>query len=118
MSTIPSTPATGSDGSSRHHDPHGGGRPGGARGGAPDPAYRDSDEHLGHGLKPRHLTMLALGGAVGAGLFVGTGQGIRTAGPAILISYALASLLVVMVMRMLGEMSAASPRSGSFSVYA
>ncbi|MDI2126031.1 amino acid permease [Yinghuangia seranimata] len=62
--------------------------------------------------------MLALGGAIGAGLFVGTGQGIRTAGPAILVSYALASLLVVLVMRMLGEMSAASPRSGSFSVYA
>ncbi|WP_268822661.1 amino acid permease [Yinghuangia soli] len=84
----------------------------------PGSSAGSGDEHLGHGLKPRHLTMLALGGAIGAGLFVGTGQGIRTAGPAILISYALASLLVVMIMRMLGEMSAASPRSGSFSVYA
>jgi aromatic amino acid permease len=75
-------------------------------------------DHLGHTLKPRHLTMLALGGAIGAGLFVGTGAGIRTAGPGILVSYALASVLVLLVMRMLGEMAAAVPRSGSFSEYA
>lgn len=88
--------------------------------GKADPAHPApaGTHHLGHALKPRHMTMLALGGAIGAGLFVGTGAGIHTAGPGILISYALASVLVLLVMRMLGEMAAAVPRSGSFSEYA
>lgn len=62
--------------------------------------------------------MIAIGGVIGAGLFVGSGSGIAKAGPAILISYALVGLMVVMVMRMLGEMAAARPSSGSFSAYA
>ncbi len=62
--------------------------------------------------------MIAIGGVIGAGLFVGSGAGIAKAGPGILISYALAGLLVVLVMRMLGEMAAADPASGSFSAYA
>ncbi|MFE5004916.1 amino acid permease [Streptomyces sp. NPDC056696] len=70
------------------------------------------------GLKNRHLSMIAIGGVIGAGLFVGSGSGIAKAGPAILISYALVGLMVVMVMRMLGEMAAARPSSGSFSAYA
>ncbi|MGN7133514.1 amino acid permease [Rhodococcoides corynebacterioides] len=74
--------------------------------------------HLSTGLKVRHLTMMGLGSAIGAGLFLGTGAGIVAAGPAVLLSYALAGLLVVLVMRMLGEMAAASPSSGSFSTYA
>ncbi|WP_149203548.1 amino acid permease [Actinotalea subterranea] len=73
---------------------------------------------LGHGLKVRHLTMMGLGSAIGAGLFLGTGQGIRTAGPAILLSYAIAGVIVILVMRMLAEMAAAVPSSGSFSTYA
>lgn len=77
-----------------------------------------TDEHLGHGLKVRHLTMMGLGSAIGAGLFLGTGVGIRTAGPAVLVSYAIAGLIVVLVMRMLAEMAAALPSSGSFSTYA
>ncbi|MFJ9035794.1 amino acid permease [Streptomyces sp. NPDC102406] len=70
------------------------------------------------GLKNRHLSMIAIGGVIGAGLFVGSGSGIAAAGPAILISYALVGAMVVMVMRMLGEMAAARPTSGSFSAYA
>lgn len=70
------------------------------------------------GLKNRHLSMIAIGGVIGAGLFVGSGAGIAATGPGILLSYALAGVLVVMVMRMLGEMSAADPQSGSFSAYA
>ncbi|MFD9082354.1 amino acid permease [Streptomyces erythrochromogenes] len=70
------------------------------------------------GLKNRHLSMIAIGGVIGAGLFVGSGGGIAKAGPAILISYALVGAMVVFVMRMLGEMAAASPNSGSFSAYA
>ncbi|MFE7839333.1 amino acid permease [Streptomyces sp. NPDC057474] len=70
------------------------------------------------GLKNRHLSMIAIGGVIGAGLFVGSSSGIRTAGPGILLSYALVGTMVVLVMRMLGEMSAANPTSGSFSAHA
>ncbi|MFJ2741942.1 amino acid permease [Streptomyces sp. NPDC087440] len=81
---------------------------------APDAA----DASLGHGLKQRHLSMIALGGVIGAGLFVGSGAGIAAAGPSIVIAYAISGLLVMLVMRMLGEMSAANPSSGSFSAHA
>ncbi|APE21645.1 MULTISPECIES: amino acid permease [Streptomyces] len=77
-----------------------------------------SAEGLTHGLKQRHLSMIALGGVIGAGLFVGSGAGIAAAGPSIVIAYALSGILVMLVMRMLGEMSAANPASGSFSVHA
>ncbi|MFJ4921955.1 amino acid permease [Streptomyces sp. NPDC088725] len=70
------------------------------------------------GLKNRHLSMIAIGGVIGAGLFVGSASGIAAAGPAILLSYALVGVMVVFVMRMLGEMAAAQPTSGSFSAYA
>jgi L-asparagine transporter-like permease len=73
---------------------------------------------LSHGLKQRHLSMIALGGVIGAGLFVGSGAGIAAAGPSIVIAYTLSGLLVMLVMRMLGEMSAAYPSSGSFSAHA
>ncbi|WP_405761939.1 amino acid permease [Streptomyces sp. NBC_00045] len=84
--------------------------PGGAGSGTGSP--------LGNGLKQRHLSMIALGGVIGAGLFVGSGAGIAAAGPSIVIAYAASGLLVMFVMRMLGEMSAANPASGSFSVHA
>lgn len=70
------------------------------------------------GLKNRHLSMIAIGGVIGAGLFVGSASGIAAAGPGILLSYALVGTMVVFVMRMLGEMAAANPTSGSFSAYA
>ncbi|MFB7505487.1 amino acid permease [Streptomyces broussonetiae] len=73
---------------------------------------------LSHGLKQRHLSMIALGGVIGAGLFVGSGAGIAAAGPSIVIAYTVSGLLVMLVMRMLGEMSAAHPSSGSFSAHA
>ncbi|WP_407110314.1 amino acid permease [Streptomyces sp. DSM 116494] len=73
---------------------------------------------LSHGLKQRHLSMIALGGVIGAGLFVGSGAGIAAAGPSIVLAYTLSGLLVMPVMRMLGEMSAAHPSSGSFSSHA
>ncbi|MEV6736559.1 amino acid permease [Streptomyces sp. NPDC051104] len=76
------------------------------------------DVSLSHGLKQRHLSMIALGGVIGAGLFVGSGAGIAAAGPSIVIAYAVSGLLVMLVMRMLGEMSAAYPSSGSFSAHA
>lgn len=77
----------------------------------------ESNTQLGHGLKTRHLTMMGLGSAIGAGLFLGTGVGIQAAGPAVLLSYIVAGVLVIFVMRMLGEMAAARPASGSFATY-
>ncbi|MEV5379716.1 amino acid permease [Streptomyces nondiastaticus] len=75
-------------------------------------------EPLSAGLKQRHLTMLGLGGVIGAGLFVGSGAGIAVAGPGIIVSYLIAGALAMLVMRMLGEMSSAMPASGAFSVHA
>jgi GABA permease len=72
---------------------------------------------LGTSLKPRHITMISIAGVIGAGLFVGSKNAIKEAGPAVLISYFLAGTLVVLVMRMLGEMATANPDTGSFSVY-
>lgn len=73
---------------------------------------------LSAGLKPRHITMISIAGVIGAGLFIGSANAIKIAGPAVLIAYALAGLLVVLVMRMLGEMATAQPDTGSFSTYA
>lgn len=81
-------------------------------------APQESAASLSHGLKQRHLSMIALGGVIGAGLFVGSGAGIAAAGPSIVLAYTLSGLLVMLVMRMLGEMSAAYPSSGSFSAHA
>ncbi|MBD9633246.1 GABA permease [Pseudomonas sp. PDM18] len=73
---------------------------------------------LSQGLQNRHVTMLSIAGAIGAGLFVGSGHAIAEAGPAVMVSYLVAGLLVVLVMRMLAEMAVAQPDSGSFSTYA
>ena len=64
------------------------------------------------------MTMIALGGVIGAGLFVGSGVVIHSAGPAAVLSFLLTGLLVVMVMRMLAEMAVALPAIGSFYEYA
>ncbi|MER5516128.1 amino acid permease [Streptomyces sp. NPDC002763] len=82
------------------------------------PPAQGADASLSHGLKQRHLSMIALGGVIGAGLFVGSGAAIAAAGPSVVVAYALSGLLVMLVMRMLGEMSAAHPSSGSFSAHA
>jgi GABA permease len=76
------------------------------------------DRHgLQSGLKRRHVTMIALGGVIGAGLFVGSGAVINQTGPAAVLSYLAAGVLVVLVMRMLGEMAVANPSTGSFADY-
>ncbi|WP_329576468.1 MULTISPECIES: amino acid permease [unclassified Streptomyces] len=69
-------------------------------------------------LRQRHVRMIALGGIVGASLFVGSGSVIHAVGPAAVLSYTLGGALVVLVMRMLGEMATASPTLGSFMEYA
>jgi L-asparagine transporter-like permease len=83
----------------------------------PDPAFEARVPELGRGLRTRHVTMISIGGIIGAGLFVGSGVGIATVGPAIVVSYLLAGVVVLMVMRMLGEMATATPGLGSFTEY-
>ena len=73
---------------------------------------------LGQSLTSRQLVMMGLGSAIGAGLFLGSGAGIAMAGPAVLLSYLIAGALVIIVMHAIGEMAAAKPASGAFSVYA
>ncbi len=68
-------------------------------------------------LQKRHMQMIALGGVIGAGLFVGSGVVIGSAGPAAVISFALTGMLVVLVMRMLAEMAVAYPVIGGFYEY-
>jgi len=72
---------------------------------------------LRRSLRRRHMQMIALGGVIGAGLFVGSGVVIGAAGPAAVISFALTGVLVVLVMRMLGEMAVAYPAVGGFYEY-
>ncbi|MCP3748842.1 GABA permease [Pseudomonas sp. SBB6] len=79
---------------------------------------KDSSGQLAQGFKPRHVTMLSIAGIIGAGLFVGSGHAIAAAGPAAILAYVLSGLLVILVMRMLGEMAVANPDTGSFSTYA
>ena len=69
-------------------------------------------------LRSRHVMMITLGGIIGASLFVGSGNVIRSVGPAAVISYLIGGLLVFLAMRMLGEMAAARPAIGSFMEYA
>ena len=69
-------------------------------------------------LKNRHLQMIAIGGAVGTGLFYGSAHVLQVAGPAIIVSYALVGIVVYTIMRALGEMAVHEPVCGSFSYYA
>lgn len=73
---------------------------------------------LHKGLSRAQISMMGLGGAIGAGLFVGSGQAISIAGPAVLISYLLAGTIVIVIMAMLAEMVAANPSAGAFSTFA
>src|SRR6476620_9899673 len=69
-------------------------------------------------LTQRQLSMIAMGGVIGAGLFVGSGAVIADAGPGAFLTYALSGVLIIMVMRMLAEMAVARPSTGSFADYA
>jgi GABA permease len=73
--------------------------------------------HLQPGLKRRHMTMISIGGIIGAGLFVGTGPILNQAGPATVLTYLLTGIILILIMRMLGEMAVAQPSVGSFSDY-
>ena len=75
-------------------------------------------EDLHRGLEERHIQLIALGGAIGVGLFLGSGAAIRTAGPALMLAYFIAGIIMFYIMRALGEVAVAYPVSGSFSAYA
>lgn len=73
---------------------------------------------LARGLTARHILFIALGSAIGTGLFYGSAKAIQMAGPAVLLAYFIGGAAVFMMMRALGEMSVRDPVSGSFSHYA
>lgn len=78
----------------------------------------DNKHELKQGLSNRHIQLIALGGAVGTGLFLGISQTIKLAGPSVLLGYALAGVIAFLIMRHLGEMVVEEPVSGSFSYFA
>jgi GABA permease len=73
---------------------------------------------LSRSLRPRHVTMISIGGIIGAGLFVGSSAAIAATGPAIVLSYLLTGILILLVMRMLGEMAVALPSVRAFTEFA
>ncbi|SEB24810.1 amino acid permease [Variovorax sp. YR216] len=73
---------------------------------------------LQRGLKDRHIQMIALGGAIGVGLFLGAGRAISLAGPSLILSYAIGGIAVFFIMRALGELLTYRPVAGSFASYA
>lgn len=80
---------------------------------------KQENNQLVRGLKARHMTMIALGGSIGTGLFLASGGAIHSAGPGgALVAYAAIGFMVYFLMTSLGEMAAYMPVSGSFSVYA
>jgi amino acid transporter, AAT family len=75
-------------------------------------------EQLHRGLKDRHVQMIAVGGTIGVGLFLGSATAIQKAGPGLVVSYAIGGLIMFFVMRALGELLLYKPVAGSFAAYA
>ena len=73
---------------------------------------------LKRGLKNRHIQLIALGGAIGTGLFLGSAGVMKTAGPSMILGYAICGFIAFMIMRQLGEMIVEEPVAGSFSHFA
>ncbi|MGW0813093.1 amino acid permease [Streptomyces viridiviolaceus] len=73
---------------------------------------------LSRGLRSRHIRFIALGSAIGTGLFYGSSESIRAGGPAVLLAYLIGGAAVFLVLRSLGEMAVATPSAGSFGEYA
>ena len=82
-----------------------------------DTTPRQGNE-LKRGLKSRHIQLIALGGAIGTGLFLGIAQTIQMAGPSVLLGYGVAGIIAFFIMRQLGEMVVDEPVAGSFSYFA
>ncbi|WP_175685618.1 amino acid permease [Burkholderia anthina] len=79
---------------------------------------KQPEDQLHRGLEERHINLMALGATIGVGLFLGSATAIRTAGPAILLTYLLGGIVIFLIMRALGEMAITNPVAGAFSRYA
>jgi AAT family amino acid transporter/D-serine/D-alanine/glycine transporter len=77
-----------------------------------------TDNHLARSLRNRHIQLIAIGGTIGVGLFLGSAKAIHQAGPGLLLAYALGGLAVFFIMRALGELLTYRPVAGSFATYA
>lgn len=77
-----------------------------------------SNHGLATSLKERHVMLIAIGGVIGAGLFLGSGKAIATAGPALLAAYGICGAMIYLIARALGELSLYRPNSGSFAAFA
>src|SRR5687768_13023352 len=77
-----------------------------------------NQQELHRGLSERHIRLMALGAAIGVGLFLGSANAIKLAGPGILLAYLLGGAAIFIIMRALGEMAVHNPVAGSFSRYA
>nr|WP_314542844.1 amino acid permease [uncultured Massilia sp.] len=76
------------------------------------------EPQLHRGLKSRHIQLIALGGAIGTGLFLGVAESVRIAGPSVVLGYAVAGLVAFLIMRQLSEMMVDEPVAGSFGHFA
>lgn len=83
-----------------------------------DAEQRHEAQDFHRGLKDRHVQLIALGGAIGVGLFLGSGRAISQAGPGLIFAYAAAGAVIFFIMRALGELMLHRPVAGSFAVYA
>src|SRR5246127_4895384 len=95
-------PATSSQSLTAEHPPH----------------ETDHAESLQRRLSQRQLTMIAIGGAIGVGLFLGSSVTIQLAGPGVIVTYLLSALIAMVVAYSLAEMAVVHPVSGSFGIYA
>ena len=85
---------------------------------APALEILEKEKGLARQLSERQLAMIAIGGAIGTGLFLGSALAVRVAGPAVILSYLLGALVALLLMGTLAEMAVAHPTAGSFGVYA
>jgi len=79
---------------------------------------KEGNQELRRGLKERHIQLIALGGSIGVGLFLGSSSAIQLAGPALLVAYLIGGIVIFCLLRALGEVAVAYPVAGSFSTYA
>ncbi|MGL9719237.1 bifunctional threonine/serine APC transporter ThrP [Symbiopectobacterium sp.] len=81
-------------------------------------ANEETQGKLHRGLEARHIELIALGGTIGVGLFMGAASALKWAGPSVLLAYIVAGIFVFFIMRSMGEMLYMEPVTGSFAVYA
>lgn len=76
-----------------------------------------ANKELKRGLGARHIQMIALGGTIGVGLFMGSASTISWTGPSVLLAYAICGIFIFFIMRAMGEMLYVEPSTGSFATF-